>query len=71
VTTRAGVGKTSAARRNGGPEMRFIQGIIVGALLMVGSAYLHDTGILQSSGDKTPPPPAFVNWDTVLGMIGR
>ena len=51
--------------------MRFIQGIIVGALLMVGSAYLHDTGILQASGDKTPPPPAFVNWDTVLGMIGR
>jgi hypothetical protein len=51
--------------------MRFIQGVIVGALLMVGSAYLHDTGMLQASSDKTPPPPAFVNWDTVLGMIGR
>jgi hypothetical protein len=49
--------------------MRFIQGVIVGALLMVGSAYLHDTGKLQASGDKAPP--AFVNWDTVLGMIGR
>ena len=49
--------------------MRFIQGAIVGALLMVGSAYMHDTGMLQASGDKTPP--SFVNWDTVLGTIGR
>ena len=51
--------------------MRFVQGMIVGALLMLGSAYLHDTGILQASSDKTPPPPAFVNWDALLGTIGR
>ena len=50
--------------------MRFVQGVIVGALLMLGSAYLHDTGMLQpSGGDKAPP--AFVNWDTLLGTIGR
>ena len=49
--------------------MRFIQGLIVGAVLLVGSAYLHDSGMLQASGDKTPP--AFVNWDTLIGMIGR
>ena len=52
--------------------MRFIQGVIVGALLMIGSAYLHDTGMLQpAGGDKASPPPAFVNWDTVLGLIGH
>ena len=46
--------------------MRFILGMIVGAGLMLGSAYLHDTGKV-----KIGPPQAFVNWDTVLGMVGR
>jgi hypothetical protein len=46
--------------------MRFIFGIFVGAALMLGSAYLHDTGVL-----RVGPPQAFVNWDTVLGAIGR
>jgi hypothetical protein len=49
--------------------MRFIQGVIVGALLMLGSAYLHDTGVIKLGEDKTPAP--FVNWDTLLGTIGR
>jgi len=49
--------------------MRFVQGLIVGAILMLGSAYLHDTGMLQASGDKAPPP--FVNWDTLIGMISH
>ena len=49
--------------------MRFIQGIIVGAALLVGSAYLHDTGMIKFADEKTPAP--FVNWDTVLGMLGR
>ena len=46
--------------------MRFIFGMIVGAALMLGSAYLHDTGVI-----KAGPPQAFVNWDIVLGMVGR
>jgi hypothetical protein len=50
--------------------MRFIQGVIVGALLMIGSAYLHDTGMVKFGDAKETPPP-FVNWDTVLGMMGR
>ena len=49
--------------------MRFIQGIIVGVVLLVGFAYLHDTGVIKFSEDKAPAP--FVNWDTVLGSIGR
>ena len=49
--------------------IRFIQGVVVGAVLMLGSAYLHDTGMLGSREDKAPP--AFVNWDTLLGSIGR
>ena len=46
--------------------MRFILGIIVGAALLLGAAYLHDTGVI-----KAGPKEAFVNWDTVIGMLGR
>ena len=46
--------------------MRFIFGVIVGAALLLASAYLHDTGVV-----KVGPPQAFVNWDTVFGMLGR
>ncbi len=46
--------------------MRFVIGMIVGAGLMLGSAYLHDTGVV-----KVGPKQAFVNWDTVMGMLGR
>jgi hypothetical protein len=49
--------------------MRFIQGLIVGAVLMLGAAYLHDIGMLRSAEGKPPPP--FVNWDTLIGAIGR
>jgi len=46
--------------------MRFIFGVFVGAALMLGSAFLHDKGVLRA-GPKQP----FVNWDTVIGMLGR
>lgn len=46
--------------------MRFIFGVIVGAALMLGSAYLHDTGVVKA-GPKQP----FVNWATVMGMMGK
>ncbi len=46
--------------------MRFIWGMIVGAALLLGSAYLHDTGVI-----KAGPPQAFGHWDTVIGMLGR
>ncbi len=46
--------------------MRFVLGMIVGAAVMLGSAYLHDTGVV-----RVGPPQAFVNWDTVTGMLGR
>ncbi len=46
--------------------IRFVQGLVVGALLMLGSAYLHDIGMLQRS-EKAPPP--VVNWDTLTGML--
>jgi hypothetical protein len=49
--------------------MRFIQGIIVGAVVLLGAAYLHDSGMMQSGADKAPPP--YVNWDTLIGAIGR
>jgi hypothetical protein len=40
-------------------------GVFVGAALMLGSAYLHDTGRLRAG-----PAQPFVNWDTVVGMLG-
>jgi hypothetical protein len=46
--------------------MRFILGVFVGAALMIGSAYVHDTGMVRAG-----PAKAFVNWDTVFGMMGR
>ncbi len=46
--------------------MRFIIGVIVGAGLMLGSAYVHDKGMVRFG-----PKQQFVNWDTVFGMIGR
>ena len=46
--------------------MKFILGIFVGAALMLGSAYLHDKGMV-----KAGPAQPFVNWDIVVGMLGR
>lgn len=46
--------------------MRFIVGMVVGMGLMLGSAYLHDIGVLRAG-----PTQAFVNWDIVIGMLGR
>jgi len=46
--------------------MRFILGIFVGAGLMLGGAYLHDTGKVQFG-----PAKPFVNWDTVIGLVQR
>jgi len=46
--------------------MRFILGVFVGAALMLGSAYLHDTGRMHVG-----PAQPFVNWDTVFSLAGR
>jgi len=44
--------------------MRFILGVVCGAVLILGLAYLHDTGVV-----KAGPAQPFVNWDTVVGML--
>ena len=46
--------------------MKFILGVFVGAALLLGSAWLHDTGAVRFG-----PEQAFVNWDTVLAMWPR
>ncbi len=46
--------------------MRFILGVLFGAALMLGSAYLHDTGRM-----RVGPAQPFVNWDTVFSLAGR
>lgn len=44
--------------------MRFLFGVIVGAALLLSSAYLHDNGMVRFG-----PQQAFVNWDAVFSMI--
>lgn len=46
--------------------MRFIFGVFVGAALILGIAYLHDTGMLRFG-----PAQPFVNWDAVFSMLPR
>ncbi len=46
--------------------MRFIFGIIVGAALTIGGAYLHDTSA-SSPGD--PARRALVNWDVARALV--
>ena len=46
--------------------MKFVLGVFVGAALMLGSAYLHDTGVV-----RVGPAQPFVNWDTLTGMLGK
>lgn len=46
--------------------MKFILGVFVGAALMLGSAFLHDKGVI-----KAGPAQPFVNWNIVTGMLGR
>jgi hypothetical protein len=45
--------------------MRFILGVFIGAALLIGSAYLHDIGVVRAG-----PKQAFVNCDIVIGMLG-
>jgi hypothetical protein len=51
---------------SGEETLKFILGVFVGAALMLGSAYLHDTKRVHFG-----PPQPFVNWDIVVGMLGR
>jgi hypothetical protein len=39
-------------------------GVVYGAVLMLGSAYVHDKGMV-----KMGPPQPFVNWDIVADML--
>lgn len=57
--------------------MRFILGLIIGAALTIGGAYLHDTSVAAAPAATDPAPalptPAagqIVNWD-VVGAIAR
>ena len=46
--------------------IRFVLGVFVGAALMLGSAFLHDTGMVRAG-----PAQPFVNWGTLIGMLGK
>ncbi|HZT25445.1 MAG TPA: hypothetical protein VFA57_07050 [Pseudolabrys sp.] len=46
--------------------MKFVLGMLCGAVLMLGSAYVHDRGMVNAA-----PSQPLVNWDTLIGMLGR
>jgi len=52
-----------AALRSQAPDIRSLGAT---SLYLFGSAYVHDKNWVRFG-----PPQAFVNWDTVIGMIGR
>ena len=47
--------------------MRFLSGIMVGAVLIVGAAYVHDASV---GGEPDRPSRTLVNWE-VAGEVGR
>ncbi|MBI4273104.1 MAG: hypothetical protein HY659_00195 [Rhizobiales bacterium] len=49
--------------------MRFILGVIVGAVLLAGSAYVHDT--MRARPGVAGAPQPYVNWDQVFAAFGR
>jgi hypothetical protein len=62
VSCRYGRGGFEIGRR----AVKFILGVICGAALMLGSAYLHDAGMV-----RVGPSQPLVNWDALIGMLGR
>ncbi len=46
--------------------MRFLSGVIVGAILMVGAAYWHDASI---EPEREPATRTLVNWDVAAGVF--
>jgi hypothetical protein len=50
--------------------MRFVYGVIVGAALVIGGAYVRDNMALRNAAGQ-PAPQLLANWDMVLGMFGR
>lgn len=45
---------------------RFLVGIVFDAVLVIGGAYVRDTGMIRSA----PPPQTLVNWDLVFQALG-
>jgi hypothetical protein len=49
--------------------MRFILGIVIGAVLVVGAAYVHDKNMPAPTAGAAAQP--IVNWETLIGLFGR
>jgi len=50
--------------------MRFISGIVIGVVLTVGTAYVHDMLFVPPSADNAVSRP-MVNWDAVGAAAHR
>jgi hypothetical protein len=49
---------------------RFLFGVIVGAALVVGGAYYHDTKMMPAATAGKPAPLPYVNWDQLIQAFG-
>jgi len=45
-------------------------GVIVGAVLVVGGAYYHDTEMMPHPTGGQPTPLPYVNWDQIIRAFG-
>ena len=49
---------------------RFLLGVIVGAVLVVGGAYYHDTRMMPPPTVGQAAPLPYVNWDQLIQAFG-
>ena len=49
---------------------RFFLGVIVGAVLVIGGAYIHDTKMMPAPTAGQPAPQPYVNWAQFIQAFG-
>jgi len=49
---------------------RFLFGVVVGVVLIVGYAYVHDTMMMPPPTPGAAGPQPYVNWDQIIQAFG-
>ena len=49
---------------------RFLCGILVGAILVIGGAYVRDVRAMQTAKANGAPPLPIVNWEQITAAFG-
>ncbi|HUZ67813.1 MAG TPA: hypothetical protein VMU56_09145 [Beijerinckiaceae bacterium] len=51
--------------------MRFLMGLVLGVLITIGAAYIHDSMAANAMSGPDPAGVRMVNWDVVSHSFGR